>query len=247
MLGHEDGVVGHADVAEDELDGVAGYAAPVALEVAVEALLGDAEDAAGEVEEDLPDAPAAGALVAVVGEDLRGVLCQGDDDLDVADGVDDVEGAPVDGRVHRAGVAAAGGGEGDDEVGAGHAEAAAGADAEHGQAGAGAGDGGAGVEAPQAAAEDEVLRRGDEAEGEAVQGEDEVVEGDGGRQAAVAGGVLGPDEGGAVEGRILAKVRGEAFGDRPRLAEWFTDQVIVFRHDCVAVVVLSHGGRGRRG
>lgn len=132
MLPDEDTIVRHARVAEHELDRVPGDAAPVVLQVTVDALLGDAQDAAEHVQEDLPDAPALCALVAVVGHHLRRVLDEGDDDLDVADGVDDVEAAPVDGRVARAR------GEEDDEDGDDDPDDAAGADAEDGAARAGA-------------------------------------------------------------------------------------------------------------
>lgn len=57
---------------------------------------------------------------------------------------------------------------------------------------------------------EEVLRGGDDAEDEAVQREDDVVEGDGGGEAGVAGGVLGADGGGVVEGGVGGEVSGEA-------------------------------------
>lgn len=44
-----------------------------------------------------------------------------------------------------------------------------------------------------------------------MEGEDDVVEGDGGVQAGVAGGVLGADSGGVVEGRVGDEVGSEAF------------------------------------
>jgi hypothetical protein len=129
VLDNKGNVVDDADVAEGELDGVTGNAAPVALDVAVDGLLGDAEDSACNVKQDSPDTPAVGALVAPVDDELRGVLDEGDDDLDVADGVDDVELAPVAGRVDGAarprGLSA-----GDDEAGASDAEDAAGGDAQ---------------------------------------------------------------------------------------------------------------------
>lgn len=43
-----------------------------------------------------------------------------------------------------------------------------------------------------------------------MQREDDVVEGDGGREARVAGGVLRADSRGVVEGRVGDEVRGEA-------------------------------------
>lgn len=197
-----------ANLAEAKLDGVARDAAPVVLEEAVDALLGDAEDAAGQVEQDLPDAPAVGALVADIGAQLRGVFDEGDGELDVAKGVDDVEVAPVGAGVDDA---AAGPCAQDDEVGDADADKGAGgeADGEAARAGPRAADG----EAPEGGA-DEVLRRGDEGENEAVQRKDDVVELDRGREAVVAGGVLAADGGGVVEGEVGEKVRGEAWVSR---------------------------------
>lgn len=43
-----------------------------------------------------------------------------------------------------------------------------------------------------------------------MRGEDDVVEGDGGRVAAVAGGVLGADDGAVVEGAVGGEVGEEA-------------------------------------
>ena len=95
VLQHEGGVIGDADVAEGELDGVSRDAGPVALGVRVEGLLGDAEEAADGVEQDLPDAPAGGAGVAVVRDELRRVLDESDDELDVRERVHGVEPAPA--------------------------------------------------------------------------------------------------------------------------------------------------------
>lgn len=99
MLQHEEHIKKDANLAQAKLDRVARDAAPVVLEVAVDALLADAQESAPEVQQDGPDAPALGALVAEVGEQLRRVLDERDDELDVANGVDNVEVAPVHGRV----------------------------------------------------------------------------------------------------------------------------------------------------
>src|SRR5690348_14865364 len=94
MLGHENQVVEHGYVAQGELDRVAGDAGPVSLDVTVNGLLADAQDAAGEVEQDLQDAPALGGAVAVVDNDLGRVFDERDDQLDVRDGVDGVQPDP---------------------------------------------------------------------------------------------------------------------------------------------------------
>ncbi|CAG9999814.1 unnamed protein product [Clonostachys byssicola] len=246
VLPDEDAVVGHARVAEHELDRVARDAAPVVLEVAVDPLLCDAQDPAQHVQEDLPDAPPLCALVAVVGDHLRRVLDERDDDLDVPDGVDDVELAPVDGRV------AGARGQEDDEDGDDDAGHAAGADAQDGPARAGAA---AGREPPQRPGE-EVLRGDDEAEGEAVEGEDDVVELDGRGQAAVAGGVLRPDDGGVVEDGVGGKVRREACAGRATRSHGLS--VLVYppileqlrsdmNHDGMTVGNLGFPGREQTG
>ncbi|KYK55668.1 hypothetical protein DCS_07632 [Drechmeria coniospora] len=196
MLKDEDAVVDHARVPEGKLDGVAGDAAPVALLPAIDALLGDAQDAAGEVEEDLPDAPAARAPVAGVGDDLGRVLDEGDEELDVAEGIDDVEGAPVGGGID---MARGGGGGADDEAGDGDAGDAAKEDTDD-EAARPSADGRG--EAPQGVGEERVLRDRDEGENGGVQGENDVVELNRRRQATVAGGVLFADDGGVVEGEV---------------------------------------------
>lgn len=60
MLCHKDDVVHHGHIAQRKLDGIPRDPRPVALQIAVDALLGDAQDAAGKVEEDLGYAPAYG-------------------------------------------------------------------------------------------------------------------------------------------------------------------------------------------
>ena len=211
MLGYEEGIVYDADVPQGKLDGVAGDAAPVALEVAVDDELAHAQDPARQVQQDLPDAPAGGALVAVVGQGLGRVLDEGDEQLDVADGVDNVEVAPVDSRVgggRRLGATAVLGRGRDDGAHEQHAGEAADGDAQDEVAGAIAG---VGREGPQRARE-EVLRGGEDADDGGVQREDEVVEVGGRVEAVVAGRVLGADDGRVEEGSVGDEVGGEAWG-----------------------------------
>ncbi|KAI9158718.1 Leucine--tRNA ligase [Paramyrothecium foliicola] len=217
VLDDKDGIVEEANVAKGELDGVSGDTAPVAEQVAVDPLLGDAQDATGDVEQDLPDAPAGGAAVAPVGEDLGGELDEGDEQLDVAEGVDDVEGAPVGdgvesegrGRVG-AGAGRGGTGGGDEAEGDEDADDGAGRDAEDEAARACAG-GAVGEGGPHGG---HVLGGGDDGEDEGVQGEDDVVELDGRGEAVVAGGVLVAHDGGVVQGRV----GGESAGSSKSLA-----------------------------
>lgn len=78
MLSHEEQVIQHTHVAQRELDGVARYAAPVALEPGIDDQLSDTQQAAEEVQQDLPYAPSLGAAVAEVVRELRRVLDERD-------------------------------------------------------------------------------------------------------------------------------------------------------------------------
>lgn len=197
VLEHENGVKHQAAVAERKLYGVAGDAAPVTLKVAVDTKLRQAQDASHYVEDDLPDAPAARALVMVVGEDLRRIFDQRHQELDVANGVYNVQLTPVGRGIRRRSCP-------DNEASDDDAQPRAGYDTGDEAARASAG---ARVEAPEWA--EEILRGGDEAEDEGVQRKDDVVKGDGRGQAVVAGGILAAHDGGVVEGDIGNKVRGE--------------------------------------
>lgn len=197
VLEHENGVKKQAAVAEQKLYGVACYATPVMLEVAVDTKLRQAQDASNHVEEDLPNAPAARALVTVVGEDLGRKLDQRHQEFDVARGIDNVQLAPIGRGIPRWSRP-------DDDTADQDAQRAAGNDARDEAARASAG---AGFEAPERA--EEILRGGDEAEDEGVRRKDDVVEGDGRGQAVVAGGILAAHEGGVVEGGVGDEVCGE--------------------------------------
>ncbi|KAG6003999.1 hypothetical protein E4U43_000812 [Claviceps pusilla] len=191
MLHEKDAIVHKADVAERKFNGVSCDAAPVMLQVAIDALLPGAQEATGQVERDLPDAPALCALVAVVGQDLRPQLDHGNDELDVAQRVDEIEFAPVARGVDGAAVGSGRGGKspGDEEGGEG-----AGRDADDEAAGTGARRAG---EAPPRATQ--VLRYGDGGDDGGVQGKGDVVELDGWGETLVSGGVLAADEGGIVQ------------------------------------------------
>lgn len=123
MLHDEHGIIKEGDVSKRKLDRIARDAAPVTLKIAIDALLRNAEHSAQEIEEDLPYAPALCALVPPVGESLRRVLDERDEHLDIADGVDDVERAPICARVD---ADAGSRSEEDDEVGCKYAGEAAG-------------------------------------------------------------------------------------------------------------------------
>lgn len=192
MLREEDQVVHHAHVAEQQLDRVARDAAPVALQRAVEDELRDAQRAAREVQQDLPDGPAGRAPVAEVGRHLRRVLDERDQQLDVPDRVHGVEPAPAGGRVGRR--ARPWRGRHHHHHHREHGRDAARPHAADEPAGPVAGRG---REAPGGG--HEVLRRGDDGQNERMRGEGDVVEGDGGRVAVVSGGVLLADEGAVVE------------------------------------------------
>lgn len=95
VLDDEDGVVDHADVTKCKLDGVSCDATPVTLLVAVDGLLAYTKNTTSDIQQDLRDAPTVSALVVVVGDDLWRVLDQGDNKLDIAHGVNNIEGNPV--------------------------------------------------------------------------------------------------------------------------------------------------------
>lgn len=88
MLRDEDQIEEDADVAKPKLDRIARDAGPVALQRRVDEQLHEREDAAGQIEQDLLDAPADGRLALVVCPDLRQVLYECDQELDVANRVD---------------------------------------------------------------------------------------------------------------------------------------------------------------
>lgn len=200
VLEDEDAVKNQAAVAKRQLHRVARDAAPVVLQVAMDAELGQAQDSSDDIEDDLPDAPTTRALVAVVCEDLGRVLDQRDQELDIADGVGDIQLAPVGGRVPRRRRT-------HDEASDEEAQRRASNDAGDEAAGAGTG---AGLEAPKRA--EEILRGGDDAEDEGMQRKCDVVEGDGGEQAVMAGGVLAPHDGGVIQGDVGSEIRGETWG-----------------------------------
>ena len=97
MLDEEDEIKGDAEVAETEFDRIPGNAGPVPLQAGVEHELGDGEDAAGEIQHDLFDAPTHGGFTLVVDQDLRNVFDDGDDELDVTDRVDEIDPRPTEG------------------------------------------------------------------------------------------------------------------------------------------------------
>lgn len=88
MLCYEYDVEEHTDVPQSQLDRIARYARPVALQVAIDAQLQNREDTPSKVKQDLSNRPALRALILVIREDLRHVLDEGDEELDVGDGID---------------------------------------------------------------------------------------------------------------------------------------------------------------
>lgn len=198
MLSDEDAVVDHADVAERKLDRVARDTAPVTLLVAVNGLLADAQDATRQIQQDLRDAPALGALVVVVGDNLGCVLDQSHDKLDIADGIHNIQSDPIVERV-----VSSRGGNNDtrqddpcDTTGGNPKDEAARAIP------------GAWGKVPQGG--EQVLGDGDDGQDQSVESKRDVVELDGGLEAAVAGSILGTDLRGVVEGQVGDKVCEEA-------------------------------------
>jgi hypothetical protein len=197
VLDYEDGVKHEAAVAKRKLYRVACDATPVMLEVAVDTKLRQAQDTSNHVEEDLPDAPAARALVTVVCEDLGCEFDQRHQELDVAKGIHNVQLDPVGRRVVRR---SRPDNNADDE------DAHRGTADDTGDEAAGA-RAGVALKAPERA--EEILRGGDDTKDEGVQRKDDIVEGDGWGQAAVAGGILAAHDGRPVEEGIGNKIRSE--------------------------------------
>lgn len=188
MLPHEDSIIDHRHVPQRKLYRIPRDPRPVSLQPRVNALLRDGENPAREVEQDLPDGPAPRRLIPVVGDDLRRELDQRHDELDVRDGVRDVQGTPP-ARVLR------GGRKRHDERDDGHAEEAPQREAQDRLAGPRGGD----AEGPGG---EDVLGRRDEGEEQGVEGEEDVVGLDGGGEVVVAEGVLRADGGGVGEGAV---------------------------------------------
>jgi len=203
MLVDEYRVVNHRNVTQSKLDGISRDARPVALKVAVDALLGDAQDAAAKVQQNLNDAPTLGRLVAVVCEDLRRVLDDCDDQLDVGNGVNHIEPHPGVKRPLRA---VAFWRAEDDKDDSDDADDAAKEYAEDESARLVSF---AGREPPDSG--EEVLARGDYGHDDSVQRKGDIVELHGRREPLVAGGVLSANQGGVVEGGIGDGVRSEAW------------------------------------
>lgn len=198
MLSDEDAVVDHADVAERKLDRVTRDAAPVTLLVAVNGLLADTQDATRQIEQDLRDAPTLGTLVVVVGDNLGRVLDQGHDKLDIADGIHNIQGDPIIERI-----VPSRGGNNDtrqndpcDTAGGYPKDESAGSIP------------GAWGKVPQRG--EQILGDGDDGQDQSVESKRDVVELDGGLEAAVTGSILGTDLRGVVESQVGDKVREEA-------------------------------------
>lgn len=209
MLSYEDGIVDHGDLAKCKLGRVTSDAAPIMLKVAINALLADAEDATSEVEEDLHDAPALGALVFIVEDHLRHVFDKGDDEFDIAYGVDNVKGYPVDQGIIS-------GGRSNKHVGKSDTGDAAGGDAKDEAARTVVR---AHIEAPERV--EEILGRYDEREDDAMEGKGDVVELDGGLEAVIPGGILSTDFGGVVECSVGNKVCKEACAKNGMVSDVF--------------------------
>lgn len=88
VLCNEDYVKYQADVCQAELDWVSCQAAPVGLQGAVDEKLKHAQHSATKVEELLCDGPPDRGLPLEVGEDLWDIFPDGQDQLDVLNGVD---------------------------------------------------------------------------------------------------------------------------------------------------------------
>lgn len=88
VLCNEDDVKSQADICQSKLDWVARQPAPVSLKRAVYDELKQAQDASTEVQQLLCDRPANSRLASEVGKCLRNVFPDGENQLDVLDGVD---------------------------------------------------------------------------------------------------------------------------------------------------------------
>lgn len=205
MLREEDQVVKHRHLTQRKLDRVARHPAPVALHGAINQQLRNTQHAARKVQQDLPDGPPDRALVPEVGHHLRRVLDKRDEQFDVAHRVHGVQPAPVcrgvdcfRGRRRR-----------DQDEHDSHAGDASGSHAQDEPTRPVADRV---CETPRA--REKILRRGNQRKEEGVRGEDNVVEGDGGAVAPVAGGVLFADDRAIIKGGV-----GDAVGQETQAVD----------------------------
>lgn len=204
MLSEENQIINHRYLPQRKLDRIARHTTPVSLHRAINDKLRNTQHAARKVEQNLPNAPAHRALVAVVGHHLRGVLDERDPQLDIADRIHGVEPAPVHPGVHHA-FAILWHGRRNKHHDGKHTRDAAKCRAENEARRAVACGRG---EAPERW--EEVLRGGDERQHERVQGKHNVVERHGRRVSAVARGVLSANDWAIVKGEIGDEVGEEA-------------------------------------
>ena len=88
VLRDEDDIEQQTDVCQAEFDRVARQAAPVCLQRAVNKQLNHAQESAAEVEQLLSDRLSDGRLPLEVGEDLRDIFPDGQNQFDVLDSID---------------------------------------------------------------------------------------------------------------------------------------------------------------
>ena len=87
MLHHEYDIEENADVAQCEFDRISRHSGPIMLQIAVDSKLSNRQYSTHEVKEYLVDGPAVRRVVSIVGEDLRHVFDERDEELDVGDGI----------------------------------------------------------------------------------------------------------------------------------------------------------------
>lgn len=198
MLQHEHDIKSHTHVPQPELDRVPRDAAPIALQFRINDQLHDTQHPTHEIQQDLRDAPSHGGFMLVVGVHLRHILNEGDEQLDITNGVDDVDPRParriITGPRPRS----------DEQAHEHNGQDAADRESPNDPTDVLCTLG----EAPYALGE---LAPAEGTHDDGVEGEDDVVQADGGLgRGGVADGVLAADHGGGVEGEGGDEVGDEA-------------------------------------
>jgi len=209
MLRHENQVVHHGHIPQCKLDGISRYTRPVALQVAIGSLLGDAKNAAGKVKQNLPDAPAYGGAVAVVDHDLWSILDESDNKLHIRHGVYSIKPDPSTSRA--IGAVPLWGAQHDEE----HYHDAGDAAEEDAEDEAARPVPDARSETPHAWKK--ILAGRYQRQDQTVSSEGDVVESNGGREALVARGILRSNEWRVEEGGVVDEIAEETCFPRRRV------------------------------
>lgn len=101
MLQHEERIIHHAHISQQEFYGIASETIPAALQVAINRQLGNAQHTTRQIQQDLPDAPTLRTLVPEIPQHLRCKLHQRYQQLNIAQRIYRIDVAPFRSRVQR--------------------------------------------------------------------------------------------------------------------------------------------------